>query len=90
MDSENEWEWVLGDFVAPSLDDVSLDICRLHTLPASHTDTMIYRVDRGGFDPDLQRKLMRPLKTLVGSPIFCGAWENLGGNDFEKTIYQEI
>jgi hypothetical protein len=48
-DSEDFWEWVIGD-----LDDLRLDITRAHARAPNDTDVRIFRLDNGEFDAALR------------------------------------
>jgi hypothetical protein len=83
-DSEDFWEWVIGD-----LGDVRLDITRAHALARKDTDVRIFRLDSGEFDAELrERFVLRVLPFSLGS-VKCGRWLGREGNDFDVIVVEE-
>jgi hypothetical protein len=83
-DSEDFWEWVIGD-----LGDLRLDITRAHARAPKDTDVRIFRLDNGEFDATLCDLLvLRVLPVSLGS-VKCGRWLYRQGNDFDLIVVEE-
>jgi hypothetical protein len=78
-DSENVWEWVIGDVAG-----VRIDVTRDHRAPPADTDVRVFRVDRGELSAELRAAIVSRLFTLGIDRVAHGRWRYLRGSEFEK------
>jgi hypothetical protein len=75
-DSENYWEWVIGN-----VRDVRIDITRTHTKRRASVDVRVFCLDLIAFDSELKTALVQSLSAFVRGPICCGRWRYRTDND---------
>ena len=83
-DSENYWEWVIGNF-----GESRIDIARTHTKRRHAADVRLFRLDNAPIDIKLKDALIQELRKFVRRTIYCGRWNHLSGNDFELEVVEE-
>jgi hypothetical protein len=79
QDSENVWEWVIGDIAG-----ARIDVTRDHRSPARDTDVRVFRFDRGELSAELRAAIVGRLFALGVDRVAYGRWRYLRGNEFEK------
>lgn len=77
-DSENYWEWIIGEF-----NGERLDVTRAYRKARSKADTRIFLLDKDHFSETLLDALLSKLRSFVSGTISCGQWKYISGNDFD-------
>jgi hypothetical protein len=78
-DSENVWEWVIGDVAG-----ARVDVTRDHRPPRHDTDVRIFLWKGGELSAELRAAIVSRLFTLGVDRVAYGRWKYLRGNEFEK------
>lgn len=87
-DSEDHWEWVIGDLAG-----AKVDITRTHKVPRKQADTRLFLLNgenRREYSVDMIVRIVSRLSAFIEGKITCGRWDYRSGNEYDLVTIREF